>query len=281
MIQNPYDEIKKKILKKIPIELINKIPKKWEKIGNILIIKLPNEFDDYKKEISEIYAKILKCKSVLNDIGGIAGVYRIPKVELIFGSKITETTHIENGIKYKLDPRKIMFSSGNMNERLRMSNISNPKEVIVDLFAGIGYFSLPIAVYCKPKKIFACEINPISYNYLCKNIVINHVTSIIEPIRGNNKKTSPTNIADRVLLGYFGDTKKYLPTAFKCLKNKSGVIHYHDIFPDEIVPDKPLKIVSDIAKKFNMKTKYLKHNHVKSYAPGISHYVFDIQIGEK
>ncbi len=61
-----------------------------------------------------------------------------------------------------------MFSSGNMNERIRMSNISKPNEVVVDLFAGIGYFTLPIAVYSKPKKIYACEKNPISYDFFVK-----------------------------------------------------------------------------------------------------------------
>lgn len=281
MSNNPYERIKKKAISIIPPYLIDRIPKKWEKIGDVLLFKLSSEFDDYKIEISKIYAQILKCKSVLNDIGGIEGIYRIPKVELIFGSENTETIHIENGIKYKLDPRKIMFSSGNMQERLRMSNISNENEVIVDLFAGIGYFSIPIAVYSKSKKIFACEINPISFDYLCKNIVINHVTSIIEPLMGNNINTSPTNIANRVILGYFGDTKSYLPLALKCLKNKSGVIHYHDIFSDDIVPSNPLKIVDDFAKKYKIKTKCLKYRNVKSYSPGISHYVFDIKIGEK
>lgn len=280
MVNKPFDKIKNKILKKIPIEFISKIPKKWEKIGNVLILKLSNELDDYKLEVSAIYADILNCKSVLNDYGGIIGEYRIPKVELIFGSKDTETIHFENGIKYKLDPSKVMFSSGNMNERLRMAHISNKKEVIVDLFAGIGYFSLPIAVYCKPKKIFACEKNPISYDYLCENIVLNNVPSIIEPIKGDSNKTSPINIADRVLLGYFRNTKDFLPTAFNCLKNKTGVIHYHDIFPDEIVPKNPLKIVREIAKRNDIETSYFKYKKVKSYAPGISHYVFDIKIGE-
>jgi tRNA wybutosine-synthesizing protein 2 len=281
VVQNPYNDIKKIISNKIPNHLINKIPKKWEKIGDVLIIKLTDEFDDYKREISKIYAENLKCKSVLNNIGGISGVYRIPKVELIFGSKNTETLHLENGIKYKLDPRKIMFSSGNMDERIRMSNISNENEIIVDLFAGIGYFTLPIAVYSKPKKILSCEINPLSYHYLCKNIVLNHVTSIVEPIKGDNKKTSPKNIADRVILGYFGNTKDYIPIALKCLRNKTGIIHYHDIFSDKEVKYNPNKIVNDISKKYNIITKCLKNKHVKSYAPGISHYVFDIQIGEK
>lgn len=281
MAKNPYDEIKKFLSNKIPKEYMDYLPKKWEKIGDVLIIKLVDEIDEYKEELSEVYSKILGCKSVLNDIGGINGLYRTPNVELIYGSKNTETIHIENGIKYSLDPQKIMFSSGNMDERLRMSNISGKDEIVVDLFAGIGYFSLPIAVYCKPKKIYSCEINPISFDYLCKNIVLNHVTSIIEPLEGDNKITSPENIADRVLLGYFGDTEKYLPIACKCLKNKSGVIHYHDVFPDSIIYENPSKIIENIEKKYRIITKILKYRHVKSYAPGISHYVFDIQVGEE
>ncbi len=281
MIHNPYDEIKKILIKRIPKKLLNKLPKKWEKIGNILIIKLSDELNGYKKEISSVYAEILKVKSVLNDFGGIGGIYRTPQVELIFGSKKTETIHLENGIKYKLDPRKIMFSSGNIDERLRMSNIATENEVIVDLFAGIGYFSLPIAVYCRPKKLFACEINPISYNYLCENIVLNNVTSIIEPLKGDNKKTAPNNVADRVILGYFKDTQDFLPTAFKCLKKKSGVIHYHNIFAEKEIPDNPIEEVKDIAYKYNLRAIFLKYKYVKSYAPGIGHYVFDFKIGEK
>ena len=281
MVNNPFDEIKNNLLKIIPSDLISLIPKKWEKIGNILILKLPNELNKYKMEISKIYSDILNCKSVLQDFGGIDGKYRLPKVELIFGCNDTETIHIENGIKYKLDPKKIMFSSGNMSERLRMANISKKNEIIVDFFAGIGYFTLPIAVYCKPKKIFSCEINPISYNYLCKNVVLNDVTSIVEPIKGDSIKVSPQNIADRVLLGYFKETKKYLPTAFYCLKNKSGIIHYHDIFQNEIVPDIPIKFLRNIAKKCNIDINYIKYKKVKSYAPRISHYVFDINTGEK
>jgi tRNA wybutosine-synthesizing protein 2 len=281
VLQIPFDEIKKKISDIIPNDLIKKIPHKWEKIGEILIIKLSNEFEDYKKDISKIYAEKLKCKSVLNDIGGISGIYRIPKVELLYGSKNTVTIHTENGIKYKLNPRKIMFSSGNMDERKRMSMICNENEVIVDLFAGIGYFTLPIAVYCKPKKIFSCEINPVSYYFLCENVVLNHVTSIVEPIKGDNKKISPKNIADRVILGYLGDTKKYIPLALKCLRNKTGILHYHDIFPDKNVKDYSNIIFDDISKRYNIDINFLKKKHIKSYAPGVGHYVFDIKVGEK
>ena len=167
MIETPFDQIKKSLSKSIPSKLINNIPDKWEKIGDVLILRLSSELDKYKQQIGGKYANVLNCKTVLRDICGISGIYREPNVEIIYGSNKTETIHKENGIRYKLDPRKIMFSSGNMDERIRMATISNKDETIVDMFSGIGYFTLPIAVYSKPKKIFACEINPIAYDYLC------------------------------------------------------------------------------------------------------------------
>ncbi len=281
MIITPFNEIQQLLSKKIPLKLFEKLPNKWEKVGNVLTIVLPKEFNNYKELIGKNYAKVLGCKTVLNDIGGIKGVFRKPDVEIIFGQKNTITIHKENGIRFKLDPQKIMFSSGNLKERKRMANISNKKETVVDLFAGIGYFTLPIAVYSKPKKIIACEKNKVAYDFLCENIVLNHVTTVVKPIKGDSRKIVPKNIADRVLMGYIHKTYKFLSTAINSLKNNCGIVHYHDVYPDEVVPEKPLKIVDKEVRKNNCKFKLLKYEKVKSYAPGISHFVFDIKIDKK
>jgi tRNA wybutosine-synthesizing protein 2 len=274
----PFDKIKELLSKEIPSNLINKLVYKWEKVGNILTIKLPYDFEGYEGVIGKKYAEVLNCKTVLNELGGIKGELRKPNVKIIYGSKNTETIHKENKIRFKLDPQKIMFSSGNMDERSRMSTISNNSETIVDLFAGIGYFTLPIAVYSKPKKIYAIEKNPVSYNYLCQNISLNNVIDIVEPMKGDNRKVAPENVADRVIMGYIGNTKKFLPTAIKCLKNEIGIIHFHDKYPDKNFFDKAMKQISRIIGKNNRIPKILNYKLVKSYAPGINHYVFDIGV---
>ena len=281
MIETPFDQIKKSLSHDVPLELISKIPDKWEKTGDVLIIRLATDLNKYRQQMGEKYAKVLRCKSVLNDIGGISGTYRKPKVEVIYGSNNTETVHKENGIRYKLDPQKIMFSSGNMDERIRMASISNENETVVDLFAGIGYFTLPIAVYGKPRKIFACEINPIAYDYLCQNIVLNDVTSAIEPLLGDNRITAPKNIADRVIMGYIDDAHRFLPVAINCLRNNNGIIHYHDVCPNDSLPDRPLKKAEKVAMKYNRVVQVLKYRKIKSYAPNVSHVVFDMEIGER
>ena len=82
-------------------------------------------------------------------------------------------------------------------------------------------------------------------------------------------------------MGYIDDTYRFLPTAIDCLKNGTGIIHYHDVFPNELIPEKSLKFVQEIAKKYDTNAKLLKYNYIKSYAPGVSHVVFDIKIGER
>jgi len=279
MFVTPFNKIKKNLTGFIPPKSLEIVPDKWEKIGDVLIIKLPKELNKYKEKIGEIYSDVLNCKTVLNDIGGITGEYRETNVKIIYGSSDTETIHKENNVYFKLNPQRIMFSSGNMDERIRMSKISNKNEIVVDLFAGIGYFTLPMAVYSKPEKIYACEKNPVAFDYLCQNIVLNNVSDIVEPLRGDNRVVAPNGVADRVLLGYIGDTHNFLSTAINCLKNNQGFIHYHDTFSDDIIPDDALRHLHSIVKKYDKKAKLLKFKKVKSYAPGVSHFVFDIKIG--
>ena len=280
MVEIPLSKIKKSLSNEIPLELTNYLPEKWEKIGDIVIIKLNEKLRNYGEKIGKTYAEILCCKTVLNDVGGISGIYREPNVEILYGSKDTETVHKENGIKYKLDVQKIMFSSGNMDERLRMAKISNKNETVVDLFAGIGYFTLPMAVYSKPKKIFSCEINPVAYRYLCKNIVLNHVTSIVEPLFGDNRLIAPKNVAERVVMGYIEDTDRFLPVAFDCLKNCTGYIHYHDVCPNKLLPERSFRSIQETAGKYKKNVDLLTCRVIKSYAPGVSHVVLDIRVGE-
>jgi len=279
-MDTPFEQIKKKIIQggTLPDGLTDNIPRRWEKIGDVLIIKLAPHLQRYRREIGRVYAEVLHCKTVLQEKHGISGVYREPHLEIIYGDKNTETIHMENRIRYMLDPQKIMFSSGNMDERIRMSRISKNNEIIVDLFAGIGYFTLPLAVYSRPQHIYACEINPLAYKYLCKNIVLNDVTTIVEPLLGDNRNVAPRNVADRIIMGYIKDTHTFLPTAFNCLKDKGGVIHYHEVLPNELLPDHLKKKLIDIAQKHNKKIRFLKYRHIKSYSPGVTHVVMDLLI---
>jgi tRNA wybutosine-synthesizing protein 2 len=280
MQQTPYESIKKIVSPLLPPELVQYLPSRWEKIGSVVTIKVPEKLREYKEILGKAYADCLDCTTTLNDTGGILGVYREPVVEVIYGSSQTETIHIENGIRFKIDPQRIMFSSGNIEERRRMATIAHVDETVVDLFAGIGYFTLPIAVYSKPKRIFACEINPVAYDYLCKNVVLNHVSHIVEPCFGDNRIVAPKDCANRVILGYLHDPWEFLPVAFQCLEHQVGMLHYHELVPVENIPGQPLSHIETVAECFDRCVELLKVYEIKSYAPRINHVVFDVRISQ-
>ena len=96
-------------------------------------------------------------------------------MELIAGEDNPIVEHKEHEVIYRFDITKIMFSKGNINERKYLATLVRENEIIVDMFAGIGYFSLPIAKNAKPAKIYSIELNPDSFYYLVENIKINHL----------------------------------------------------------------------------------------------------------
>jgi len=268
----PIEEIKNLLKGRISNEDFEKLPRKWEKFGDVLVLKLKGIKE--KRKVAEIYAKVLKCKAVLEDIGGIKGIKREPCFELIYGND-TETIHVENGIKYKFDVSKIMFSSGNIDERIRMAKIAKKNEIVVDLFAGIGYFTLPIAVYCKAK-VYACEINPVAFRYLKENIKLNNVSHLVEAKLGDCGVVAPRSVANRIIMGYL-DSLPFLPYALEVLKDE-GVIHFHQKCKEEDFPDKLFKKIKSIVQQHGKNAEMIYCKKIKSYAPRIIHGVMDIKI---
>jgi tRNA wybutosine-synthesizing protein 2 len=272
---SPFENIVQSLI--IPNHLKVFLPRKWELLGDVLLYKIPDELEYLKEEIAKAYAKELHAKTVLKELG-IVGDLREPKVELLWGEE-TETVHKENGVKFKLDVAKLMFSSGNIDERIRMASIADRKEVVVDMFAGIGFFSIPMALHSRPKKIFACELNPVAYRYLCENIQLNEVEDFVTPIQGDNRDFDKEGIADRIVMGYLEDTYRYLPKALTILKYEGGMVHYHEKCPNELLETRPLENVRKEVEKSGRGLELLEMRTVKSYAPGVSHVVLDVRVG--
>jgi tRNA wybutosine-synthesizing protein 2 len=274
----PYNIIHARLEQHIPHKLLTKLPSHWEKVGDIIILKLDDELTAYSYEIGRTYAEVLGASTVVQDLRGVAGKFRTPVgIVRLYGER-TVTIHVENGIKYKLDVEKLMFSSGNIDERVRMASLNCSDEIIVDMFAGIGYFTLPLAKYTGAKKVYACELNPIAYRYLCDNIRLNKVGSKVVPLKGDNRDVAPDHIADRVVMGYLHDTYEYLPKAIRTLMPEGGTIHYHEVCPEELLMQRPLARIEKVAAQFGRKVKLLKFRIVKSYAPRIYHAVLDVAI---
>ncbi|MCQ2970152.1 tRNA wybutosine-synthesizing protein 2 [Methanobrevibacter gottschalkii] len=240
---------------------------KYKKIGDILI--LDNKYSD--NNFDELSRKH-NVKTIMK-IDHIQGTKREPIYKILYGEE-TETIHRENGCLFKLDLSKVMWSKGNNNERLRIAKLVDDDETVLDMFAGIGYFSIPIGVHSNPKKIIPIEINPNSYHFLCENIRLNKLTNVT-PILGDCMMKTPKFKADRILMGYVKTTHHYLKIAIDSL-NKGGILHYHETVPEKLINTRPIERIK--AQAGNRDVELLKINKIKRYAPGVEHVVIDALI---
>jgi len=277
-----YEKLKDKLKNKLSKQELEMLPRGYQILGKILIIKLKPKLTKHKNLIGEVVQKIFPYIHTVCLMKEIKGITRKPKIEIIAGcKKSTQTLHKEHGCQFLLDVSEIMWSEGNKNERIRLTRIVKPKETIVDMFAGIGYFSIPIAKYSKPKKIYAIDINPKAIEYLRKNVWLNNVENKIEVLEGDCRLfTKPLeNTADRIIMGYLLKTEKFLPYAFKIARN-NAIIHFHRTVKQEEIEKIKQKIVKTELKN-NCKIKILKVVKVKSYAPKVWHIVFDLKVVKK
>jgi tRNA wybutosine-synthesizing protein 2 len=261
---------------RIPPELKRYLPDKWERLGKVLVLKLPKRLQEHKTEIARAFAGALDVDTVLQDISGSRGVLREPTTELLFGTK-TETVHIENYVRYSFDAARIMFSSGNMAERIRMGKTVRPGETVVDMFAGIGYFTLQMAVHGKPNAVFACELNPVSHRFLVQNIRLNKVGRIVIPLEGDCRKVAPEGVADRVVMGHF-DSVEFLPKALDVLKPEGGTLHVHCLCRKDRIPREAWEKVRRRIGENARKAELIRCERVKSFKPRIWHIVLDVAV---
>lgn len=132
-------------------------------------------------------------------VEGSHGITRTPRTEVMAGA-VHEVAHREGGITYILDPARIMFAMGNRGEKERIGRLLRRGERIADMYAGIGYFTLPVAR--AGAQVHAMEINPLAFSYLEKNIRLNGVDHLVSAALGDCREHL-AGIYDRIIMGHF------------------------------------------------------------------------------
>ncbi|MEM4478655.1 MAG: class I SAM-dependent methyltransferase family protein [Candidatus Methanomethylicaceae archaeon] len=198
-------------------------------IGDIAIIKIPWEWENKKYEIGEaILSSLNGIKGVFRQISPVDPEYRVRGVEWLAGKKETITIHKEHGCLYKLDIAKVYFSPRLSFERLRIAKLVKEGEIIINMFAGIGTFSILIAKKSNPSRIFSIDKNPEAFKYMIENTIINKVYKKVFPILGDAKEVVKEleGMADRILMPLPDLAIQYLPYAINSLKDY-GWIHIY------------------------------------------------------
>ncbi len=267
----------------IPEDLLQYLPRGFQELNRRAIVNLKPSLHPYKTIIGEAMHVILhRLEAVWIRSGQIEGKFRQPKgLEHVWGDESTEVIVSENKVRYKFDFTRIMFAKGNTHERALLPKKIQEGEVIIDMFAGIGYFSLGIAKTKKPLKVHSIEWNPESFKYLQENVKLNHIESIVTPIFGDCKEEISKLVdqgvrADRIIMGLLPAPVDAISYALKAVKDDGTIVIYEGVEPKEssVLFDEFTKIARDNG----CTTELLERRLVKAFKPHEYHVVIEILV---
>jgi tRNA (guanine37-N1)-methyltransferase len=212
-------------------EDLSKVYNSFDLVGDIAIIRLPCissvRAQTAAKAIMGIHRNV---KTVLLQASPVAGDLRLRRLTHVAGENKTSTIHREFGCLFSVDVAKCYFSPRLSHERIRIAKMVRPGETVINMFAGVGCFSIIIAKHSSASKVFSIDVNPAAVQFMQENIRLNRVYDKVIPLLGDSKEIINSRlqrVADRVLMPLPEKALEYLPCAVSALKASGGWIHYY------------------------------------------------------
>jgi len=215
-------------LERAEVEDAGRVSSGVDVVGDIAMVRLGGFSPTEKKKIAKaILGELRNVRVVLEQEGGIEGEYRLRRLRRLGGEKRTLTMHRENGCSYWVDVAKCYFSPRLSTERLRIAKAVKPGERVLNMFAGVGPFSIPIAKL-QGARVMSCELNKSAAGYHLENDKLNKVEELVEVVNADASDLPKITKRkfDRVLMPLPSDADRYLPAALSMAK-KGGTIYYY------------------------------------------------------
>ncbi|NWU25477.1 TYW2 protein, partial [Dyaphorophyia castanea] len=237
------DELRRLLGRAWSEELERDVPHAWHRHGDLVLLSEDSfkaaPWERLGSALWETVASALGARRVARRGRVMPDGMRTPSVTLLLGQD-GWVEHVDNGIRYTFDVTKCMFSPGNITEKLRVASLPCSGEVVVDLYAGIGYFTLPFLVHAGAAFVHACEWNSHAVEALRRALVLNGVQDRCHIHAGDSRQLQLRDLADRVNLGLIPSSEEGWPVACRVLKKDTGgVLHIHHNVETPPVPQTP------------------------------------------
>jgi tRNA (guanine37-N1)-methyltransferase len=213
----------------LSLDEISQVYSAFDQIGDIVIIKIPDELMSKKKLIAgTILAHVKTAKAVFAQVSPVKGDYRVRSLEFVAGENRTITEYKEHGCRFRVDVAKTYFSPRLSTERLRIAKMVGEGEIIVNMFAGVGTYSILMARMNKTCTVYSIDSNAVAAELCEVNAKLNKVQDRVISIHGDATEVIKDNLAgraDRVLMPLPERAKDFIDSAILAL-NEKGIVHY-------------------------------------------------------
>lgn len=177
-------------------------------VGHIVHLNLREHLLDYKHVIGEVLLdKIKQARTVVNKVDTIDNTFRVFNMEVLAGDADFVTEVKENGTRYKFDFSAVYWNPRLSTEHERLVNKLSPGNVLYDVFAGVGPFTIPAAK--KKCETLANDLNPESFKWLQHNAKLNKVEHLIKTYNKDGADFIKTDVKEH-LLQHGGERKTHI-----------------------------------------------------------------------
>lgn len=201
-------------------------------VGDIAIVRFTGPARTPMKRLAKaLLGEVPNVRCVFQQEGGVEGEYRLRRLRHLAGEKRTLTLHRENGCSFKVDVRRCYFSPRLSTERLRVASGVKPRERVLNMFAGVGPFSILVAKR-SGARVTSCELNRYACTLHEENDAINRVAQLVDIVNcdASELKGTVKERFDRILMPHPSAANRFLPDALSMAKS-GGVIHYYRHVP--------------------------------------------------
>jgi tRNA (guanine37-N1)-methyltransferase len=248
----------------------------YDMIGDIAII----DADDPDAEmIADAIIRMHRhIKTVLGALSPVQGEFRVRDLRVVAREPKTETVHKEYGCQYEIDLARVYFTQRLATERKRIADQVGGGDVVVDMFAGAGPFSILAAK--SAREVVAIDKNPVATLYLEKNATLNRIGNmriICSDAADVAHDHDLAHIADHVIMNLPHSAEEFLDEALTIVK-PGGIIHYYDIREEDDLFDGAEATIKDAASARDMTVRVLDQRVVRSYSPRQYNVVLDVEV---
>jgi tRNA (guanine37-N1)-methyltransferase len=260
----------------------NELISAFDQIGEIIIVRIPDSLLAKKKIIGKALLDEVKIvRSVFYQASAVEGEFRTRSLEILAGEDNTETEYKEFGCRFTVDVENAFFSPRLSTERDRIGNLVQNGEVVNNMFAGIGMFSI-IAAKKKKCTVYSLDINPAASKLCETNIGLNKLAGNIISINGDASeiiKEQLMNKSDRTLMLLPERSDEFLESAINTTKD-GGIIHYYSHIHADKKIDAGKLSEEHYLKVTPVKSEIINSKIVRPVGPRFYQTVVDIKISK-
>ena len=254
----------------------------FDQIGDIIIVRIPDSLISKKQVIGKtLLEQVSTANSIFYQSSPVEGDFRTRQLEVIAGEDKTQTEYKENGCRFIVDVEKAFFSPRLSTERERIAELVKDDEVVINMFGGVGMFSL-LAAKDTACTVYNIDINPIAAQLCKENAQINKLRGEVISLNGDATemiKEKLSGKADRVLMLLPERSDEFLDSALIGLKNK-GIIHYYSHIHADKKQDAPKLSEEHFLSVNKTNAEIITSRNVRPVGPRFYQTVVDVKISK-